>query len=99
MYAGLRAADTLHKKPCRMGPGLSRTSENFGKANFGEFTFPENRCKKGGGTIPAGSELNRRAGAKYPARMLFGPHGEVRLGGLHQHGRLEAVPGCRSHRL
>jgi hypothetical protein len=99
MYAGLRAADTLHKKPCRMGPGLSRTSENFGKANFGEFPFHEDRCIKSGGTIPTGSELNRSAGAKYPARMLFGPHGEVRLGGLHQHGRLEAVPRYRSHRL
>src|SRR5215210_2507149 len=67
--------------------------------DFAEFTFPENGCIKGGGTILAGSELNRRAGAKYPARMLFGPHGEVRMGGLHQHDRFEAVPRHRSHRL
>jgi hypothetical protein len=36
MYAGLRAADTLHKKPCRIGPGLSRTSEKSYSTHFGE---------------------------------------------------------------
>src|SRR5215208_212248 len=64
-----------------------------------EPTFPENRCIKDGGVSPAGSELDRRAGAEYPARMLLGLHGEVRMGALHQHGRLETVPGDRSHRL
>jgi hypothetical protein len=39
MYAGLRAADTVHKKPCHLGLGLSRTSEKFGKAKFREFLF------------------------------------------------------------
>jgi hypothetical protein len=66
---------------------------------------------KGGGTIPVlrlptllrdersrrrlGSELDRRAGAENLTRTVFGPHGDVRIGGLHQHGRLEAVPGNR----
>ena len=30
MYDGLGICDTLHKKPCRIGPGLCRTSENLG---------------------------------------------------------------------
>jgi hypothetical protein len=30
MYDGLRAADTLNKKPCRIEPGLCRHSEKFG---------------------------------------------------------------------
>jgi hypothetical protein len=34
MYDGLRAPDTLHKKPCPMGLGLSRTSENFASTHF-----------------------------------------------------------------
>jgi hypothetical protein len=29
MYERLRISDTLHKKPCRIGPGLCGTSENF----------------------------------------------------------------------
>jgi hypothetical protein len=56
----------------------------------------ENRCIKGGGTIPTVSELNGRADAKYPAGTIFGTHGDVRTVGLRQHGRLEAVPGDRS---
>ena len=36
MYVELRTSDTLHKKPCRIGPGLCGTSENSLNANFGE---------------------------------------------------------------
>jgi hypothetical protein len=39
MYAGLRATGTLHKKSCRIGPGLCRTSEKVGNAKFAEFLF------------------------------------------------------------
>jgi len=31
--------DTLHKKTCRIGPGLCGTSEDGGKVKFAEFTF------------------------------------------------------------
>ncbi len=42
MYIGLRASDTLIRNPAAyIGSGLCRTSENEGKANFGEFTFYE----------------------------------------------------------
>ena len=34
MYIGLRISDTLHKKACRIGPGLCGTSENAQNANF-----------------------------------------------------------------
>jgi len=44
MYAELRISDTLHKNPCRTGPGLCRTSENGGQTNFAEFFFCELRC-------------------------------------------------------
>ena len=36
MYVKLRISDTLHKKPCRIGPGLCGTPENRGETNFGE---------------------------------------------------------------
>ena len=36
MYSGLRAADTLHKKPCRIGLGLCGTSENTYSTHSGE---------------------------------------------------------------
>jgi hypothetical protein len=39
MYVRLRVSDTLHKKACRIGPGLCGTYENAQKMNFGEFTF------------------------------------------------------------
>jgi hypothetical protein len=39
MYVGLRTSDTLHKKPCRIGPGLCGTSENAHNAKFAEFIF------------------------------------------------------------
>jgi len=41
MYIGLRISDTLHKKACRIGPGLYGTSENPQKAKFVEFLFPD----------------------------------------------------------
>jgi hypothetical protein len=44
MYIGPHTSDTLHKKPCRTGPGLYRTSENSVKAKFAEFPFCEVRC-------------------------------------------------------
>lgn len=46
-----------------------------------------------------GSELDSRAGAENPTKLVFGPYSDVRFGGLHQHGRLEAVPGKRFHCL
>jgi hypothetical protein len=39
MYIGYAPPDTLHKKPCRIGPGLCGTSEDGGKAKFAEFLF------------------------------------------------------------
>jgi hypothetical protein len=35
MYIGLRTSDSLHKKLCRIGPGLCITLE----VNFREFVF------------------------------------------------------------
>jgi hypothetical protein len=46
MYGGLRISDTLHKKPCLIGPGwaaCSSTSQNADKAKFAEFTFQATR--------------------------------------------------------
>jgi hypothetical protein len=39
MYIGLPTSDTLHKKLCRIGPGLCGTSENHQKAKFAEILF------------------------------------------------------------
>jgi hypothetical protein len=39
MHIKLHAPDTLHKNPCRIGPGLCGTSENAQKAKFAEFFF------------------------------------------------------------
>ncbi len=47
----------------------------------------------------SGSKLHRRSSAENLSKMVFGPHSDVGLGGLHQHGSLEAVPGDRSHGL
>jgi hypothetical protein len=44
-----------------------------------------------------GSELDRCAGAENLTKMVFGPHGDVQIGGLHQHSCLEAIPGKRFH--
>ena len=37
MYIGLRTSDTLHKKSCRIGPGLCGTSENTYSPTLGEY--------------------------------------------------------------
>jgi len=34
MYIGLRTSSTLHKKSCRIGPGLRRIPRKSGKAKF-----------------------------------------------------------------
>jgi catechol 2,3-dioxygenase-like lactoylglutathione lyase family enzyme len=43
------------------------------------------------------SELDRCAGAENLIRMVSGPHGDVRIGSMHQHSCLEAVAGKRFH--
>ena len=91
---GVRAAYGDRRPGGRLG--RCGAFEDPVQAKFRESTFPENRCIKGGGTIPTVSELNGRADAKYPAGTIFGTHGDVRTVGLRQHGRLEAVPGDRS---
>jgi hypothetical protein len=45
------------------------------------------------------SQLDGLGGAEHPSRRVFGSHGDVGLGGLHQHGSLEAVTGGRSQGL
>jgi hypothetical protein len=39
MHVELRISETLHNKPCCIGPVLCATSENAQKTNFGEFTL------------------------------------------------------------
>jgi hypothetical protein len=41
MYVELRISEALHKKSCRIGPGLGGISEEGGKAKFAESLFYE----------------------------------------------------------
>jgi hypothetical protein len=47
MYTGLCTSDTLHKKCCRIGPGLCGTSENTYST-----TFVHKGKRKAGATMP-----------------------------------------------
>src|SRR5918995_5475394 len=45
------------------------------------------------------SKLHRRSSTEYPPGTVFAPHGDIGVGGLHRHGRLESVSGNRAQRL
>src|SRR5215204_860153 len=73
----------------------------------GLFPLPPERLAKAsketatsdGNRRRSGSQLDRRGGTENLTRTAFAPHGDVRLGGARQHGRLESVPGDRAHGL
>jgi hypothetical protein len=43
--------------------------------------------------------LDELGGAEYSSRTVFGLHGDVWFGGLHQYGSFESVPGDGSQGL
>ena len=70
MYAGLRISNTLHKKSRCIGPGLCRTSEKFGNANFGEFPFRNCLEIRNGSRI--GAQIAAKRGQRSPDQLPLG---------------------------
>jgi hypothetical protein len=77
MYAGLRIPNTLHKKPCRIGPGLGGTSENAQNANFALSAFCEFRVAT---ALPVFTYLLPRVCARLTPRYRGGCTLSVDLG-------------------
>src|SRR5829696_1651712 len=70
MYVGLRTSDTLHKKPCCIGPGLCAihpSAWNINSANFAFWGFSEVRMQ-----APAFQRRLQRNGAKVGLRAMKG---------------------------
>src|SRR5215218_1306098 len=76
MYAGLRISNTLHKKSRCIGPGLCRTSEKFGNANFGEFPFRNCLEIRNGSRI--GATKRPRGVKEVPIGCLLAPKKSAR---------------------
>src|SRR5215211_394052 len=74
-----------------------------GCAEFPSIPLPRTRVNKALRRTLRGVEqhrfalkLYRLSSIEYPPGTVFGPHGDVGVGGLYRHGRLESVSGNRA---
>src|SRR5215208_4070341 len=75
MYVGLRTSDTLHKKPCRIGPGLCGTSENSVNAKFGREPVRWGQDFSGSCTVTSRNPLLQNGATKSTKSPRFDAEG------------------------